>query len=85
MALKVLMLRKKKDGLAKQLEDLRNGSDFETREKELETAIEELNPESSEEEQKAVQDEVDKLETEKQEHQEKIEGLERKSRILKMK
>lgn len=33
MALKVLMLRKKKDGLAKQLEDLRNGSDFETREK----------------------------------------------------
>ena len=77
MALKVLMLRKKKDGLAKQLEDLRNGSDFETREKELETAIEELNPESSEEEQKAVQDEVDKLETEKQEHQEKIEGLEK--------
>lgn len=33
MALKVLMLRKKKDGLAKQLEDLRNGSDFVKKEK----------------------------------------------------
>lgn len=77
MALKVLMLRKKKDGLTKKLDELRNQNDFETREKELEAAIEELTPESTDEEQKVVQDEVDKLEKEKNEHQESVDGLEK--------
>lgn len=77
MALKVLMLRKKKEGLTKKLDELRNQNDFETREKELEAAIEELTSESTEDEQKAVQDEVDKLEKEKNEHQESVDGLEK--------
>lgn len=77
MALKVLMLRKKKDGLTKKLDELRSQNDFETREKELEAAIEELTSESTEEEQKAVQDEVDKLEKEKNEQQETVDGLEK--------
>lgn len=77
MALKVLMLRKKKEGLTKKLDELRSQNDFETREKELEEAIEELTSESTEEEQKAVQDEVDKLEKEKNEHQKSVDGLEK--------
>lgn len=85
MALKVLMLRKKKDGLAKQLEDLRNGSDFETREKELETAIEELNPESSEEEQKQYRMRLINWKLKNRNIKKKLKAWKRKSRILKMK
>ena len=76
MALKVLMLRKKKEGLIKKLDELRNNADFETREKELETAIDELSDESTEEEQQTVNEEVEKLEKEKTAHEEAVGKLE---------
>lgn len=78
MALKVLMLRKKKENLQKELDKLRSTVDFETREKEIEAAINELNEDSTEEEKKAVEDEVDKLDSEKAEHDEKVNDLEKK-------
>mgnify|MGYP005787359609 FL=1 len=78
MALKVLMLRKKKENLQKELDKLRNAADFETREKEIENAINELNEDSTDEEKKAVEDEVEKLESEKAEHDEKVDDLEKK-------
>lgn len=66
MALKVLMLRKKKDGLQKQLDALRaKQAGFEAREKELEEAINELTEESSEEERAAVTEAVDAFEAER--------------------
>lgn len=78
MALKVLMLRKKKDSLIKQLTSLRSkDADFEKREKELETAINELNDESTQEEQDTVNVEVEKLETEKAEHKKSVDDLEK--------
>lgn len=78
MALKVLMLRKKKDGLAKQLAALRaKSSEFEKREAELETAINELTEESTQEEQDTVNSEVEKLEKEKGENQNSIDDLEK--------
>lgn len=77
MALKVLMLRKKRDNFSIKLNELKSKkSDFEKRENELEKAIEELNDNSSEEEQKTVQDEVDKLEKEKKENDEAVKNLE---------
>lgn len=77
MALKTLMLRKKRDNFLIRLNELKSKkSDFEKRENELEEAIEELNDNSSEDEQKAVQDEVDKLEKEKNENDEAVKNLE---------
>ena len=77
MALKVLMLRKKRDNLTKQLETLRNSVNFEKREAELQTAVEELTEESTQEEQDAVNDAVEAFEKEKEEHQEKVDDLEK--------
>lgn len=78
MALKVLMLRKKKESLTKQLEQLRNNiTDFQKREKELEEAIEEVDDKTTEEEQKTLNDEVEKLEKEKSENDENIKNLEK--------
>lgn len=78
MALKVLMLRKKKDGLAKQLAALRaKSSEFEKREAELEKAINELTDESTQEEQDTVNTEVEALEKEKDENQNSIDDLEK--------
>ena len=78
MALKVLMLRKKKDGLVKQLSALRaKSSEFEKREAELETAINELTEEATQEEQDAVNSEVEQLEKEKDENQNSIDDLEK--------
>lgn len=77
MALKVLMLRKKKENLQKELDKLRSTNDFETREKELETAINELNEDSTEEEKLAVENEVEKLESEKADHDKKVDDLEK--------
>lgn len=78
MALKVLMLRKKKDSLVKRLNELRKkDADFEKREKELESAIKELNEDSTQEEQDTVNAEVEKLEKEKEEHNTEVSGLEK--------
>ena len=77
MALKVLMLRKKRDNLTKQLETLRNSVNFEKREAELQTAVEELTEESTQEEQDAVNEAVEAFEKEKEEHQEKVDDLEK--------
>lgn len=78
MALKVLMLRKKKENLQKELEKLRSQDGFEKWEKEIEDAINELTEESTEEEKKAVEDEVEKLEKEKADFNEKVDDLEKK-------
>lgn len=78
MALKVLMLRKKKDSLVKKLNELRKkDADFEKREKELESAIKELNEDSTQEEQDTVNSEVEKLEKEKAEHNTEVSCLEK--------
>lgn len=74
MALKTLMLRKKIEDKRKELEAVRASGDFETREAEIEKAIEEA---GTDEEKAAVDEEIDKLEAEKKEAEEKIEGLEK--------
>ena len=71
MALKTLMLRKKIEDKKKELEAVRASGDFETREAEIEKAIEEA---GTDEEKAAVDEEIDKLEAEKKEAEEKIEG-----------
>lgn len=74
MALKVLMLRKKLDGLNKALEELRaKETDFAKRESDLETAIAEA---TTEEETTAVEEAVDALEKEKTENSEAVANLE---------
>ena len=73
MALKVLMLRKKLDEANKSLKALREKeAEFETREKELETAISEA---QTEEEQKTVEEAVEAFETERQEHKDSVDAL----------
>ena len=75
MALKALMLRKKIDGKKAELEQLRGlDADFERRESEIATAIEEA---KTEEEQTAVEESITALENEKAEHATKKENLER--------
>lgn len=76
MALKVLMLRKKKENKQKELDELRNNNDFETREKELEDAVNELNENATEEEKETVENEVNQFEQEKREFEEKEKNLE---------
>lgn len=76
MALKVLMLRKKKENKQKELDELRNNNDFETREKELEAAVNELDENATEEEKETVENEVNQFEQEKREFEEKEKNLE---------
>lgn len=76
MALKVLMLRKKKENKQKELDELRNSNDFEIREKELEAAVNELDENATEEEKETVENEVNQFEQEKREFEEKEKNLE---------
>lgn len=76
MALKVLMLRKKKESKQNELNELRNSNDFEAREKELEAAVNELNESSTDEEKETVENEVNQFEQEKREFEEKEKNLE---------
>jgi len=74
MALKALMLRKKIDGAKKDLEALRaKTAEFETREKELETAIGEAETEG---ETQAVEDSIAEFEKEKETHATEVAALE---------
>ena len=77
--LKVLMLRKQLDNLAKEksaLEEKRNG--FDARAKELETAINELTEEATEEERSVVEEAVDSFEAERAETDAECEELEKR-------
>lgn len=77
--LKVLLLRKKIDAAKKALEDLRaKDADFAKREAELEAAIEEAaaaEDEDAAEAQKAVEEEVEKFDQEKADHEEAKKSL----------
>lgn len=81
MALKILMLKRNIDSKKAELEELRKKDEsFSVRESELEQAIQEA---QTEEEQNTVKEEVEKFDTEKQEHEgskstleSEIEGLE---------
>lgn len=74
MALKILMLRSKMDRLNKELETLREkDAEFATREAELEQAVSEA---ATEEEEKVVAENVERFETEKQDHDERKNALE---------
>lgn len=75
MALRALMLRKKIDLNKKALEELRKKeNDFQTREAELETAINEA---ETDEEKTVVEGEVEQFESEKKEHEEEAGKLEK--------
>ena len=74
MALKTLMIRKKIEDKKKAIEALKSSNDFETREAELEKAIEEA---ETDEDKNAVDEEIDKLEAEKKEAEDKIGELEK--------
>lgn len=77
MSLRILMLRKKLDEKKGQLELLNNEIDgFKTREDEVESAINELNENSTDEERESVESEIDKLEKEKNEKLEEKKALE---------
>lgn len=77
MALKVLMLRRERDRLAKELSKLREEqSGFEAREKELEEAINELDENATQEERNAVQEEVEEFEQTRAELEERVSDLE---------
>lgn len=77
MALKALLLRKKLDGEKKALADLYAQRDaIQEKETELEAAIEELPEDAPEEDRSAVEEEVENLESEKTENEEKIRSLE---------
>lgn len=80
MALKVLRLRKKLNDAQKALDELRaKDAEFEQREKELETSIEEA---ETREDGELVDAEVEKFESEKAEHEESKEKLEAEVREL---
>ena len=69
MALKVLLLRNKLDSNKKKLEELRSKDpDFEKREAELEAAINEMTEETSEEDKKVIEENIDSFNTEKEDH-----------------
>lgn len=77
MALKVLMLRRERDRLAKELGKLREEqSGFEAREKELEEAINELDENATQEERNAVQEEVEEFEQTRADLEERVSDLE---------
>lgn len=79
MALKALMLRKKIDDKKKELEALRSTNNFEQREAELEQAIAEA---ETDEEKAAVEEEVNKFETEKADYEAKEGALDEEVRNL---
>ena len=80
MALKKLMLRKTIETKKAELAKLREASaEFETREKELEASIEEVN---TQEERDAVMGEIEKFEAEKAEHDQKVTDLDKEVRDL---
>lgn len=77
MALKVLLMRKERDTLNRELDGLKATRDgFEARESELAEAINELAPDASEEDKAAVDEAVEAFEKEKAETEEKITELE---------
>ena len=77
MALKVLMLKRDRDRLVKELEDLRKQQDgFEARERSLEEAINELDENASQDERDAVQEEVEKFEQERDDLETRVSDLE---------
>ena len=76
MALKVLMLRKKKESKQNELNELRNSNDFEAREKGLEAGVNELNESSTDEEKETVEKEVELFEQKKKDFEEKEKNLE---------
>lgn len=70
MALRALLLRNKLDSKKKELEALRaKDAEFETREKKLEEAINEMTEDTPEEDRAAVEGQVEELETEKGDHE----------------
>ena len=74
MALRQIMLSKQIETKEEELRGLRaKDTEFETREKELESAIEEA---KTEEEQSVVEEEVNTFATEKEEHERSLKGLE---------
>lgn len=78
--LKTMMLRRDIDRKKKELEEMRaKDADFETREKELESAIDET---ETDEQREAVSDEVDKFDAEKTAHEQAKEGLENEIKEL---
>lgn len=78
MALKMLILRSKKDKLEKDLAKLRaKDEEFQTREAELEAAIAEMDENTSEEDRTAVEDQVETLTKEKEENEEAKGNLEK--------
>ena len=78
MALKMLILRSKKDKLEKDLANLRaKDEEFHTREAELEAAIAEMDENTSEEDRTAVEDQVEALTKEKEENEEAKGNLEK--------
>lgn len=80
MALKKLMLRKVIETKKAELAKLRElDADFEKREKELEASIEEV---TTQEERDAVNEEIEKFDTEKAEHDQKVESLDNEIRDL---
>ena len=79
MALRALMLRKRLDEAKKSLEELRASNDFETREAELEQAINEA---ETDEEKQAVEEEVGKFEADKKEYEEQEAKLDAEVRQL---
>ena len=77
MALKVLLLRNKLDSSKKKLEELRSRDpDFERREAELEAAINEMTEETSEEDRKIVEGNIDSFNSEKEDHEKEKNDLE---------
>lgn len=83
MALKVLMLRRERDRLNKELEKMRAKADeFEAKRAELTKAVEELTDEATEEERSAVEEAITKFDTEEKEHKERESELEAKVREI---
>lgn len=76
MALKVLLLRNKLDAKNKELVKLREKStEFDKREKELETAVSEMTEDTPEEDRKVVEGDVEKFNGEKEEHDNTVKNL----------
>lgn len=80
MALKVLMLRKRLDGLRNQLKDLRDkDEEFKTREAELAKAIDEV---ENDEQRSVVEESISAFESEREAHETEENGLEEQIRQL---
>ena len=77
MALKTLLLRSKLEKAKVNLEALRaKDAEFQTREAELETAIEEVNDETSDDDRKELESQVEAFTGEKEKHEEEKKNLE---------